>query len=74
MVKYLGMSHERTLVIFAVLALAAGCGTVRAVREARLEQETWADRGTGKEAERPVEQVRLVGWKLPQLVGFALAN
>ena len=74
LVKYLGMSHERTFVIFAVLALAAGCGTVRAVREARLEQETWADRGTGKEAERPVEQVRLVGWKLPQLVGFALAN
>ena len=68
------MSKNSILPLLALAALVAGCGTIRAVREARLEQETWADRGSGKEAEREVEQVRLVGWKLPQLVDFALAN
>lgn len=59
------MSKNSILPLLALAALVAGCGTIRAVREARLEQETWADRGSGKEAEREVEQVRLVGWKLP---------
>ena len=68
------MSKNSILPLLALAALVAGCGTIRAVREARLEQETWADRGSGKEAEREAEQVRLVGWKLPQLVDFALAN
>lgn len=58
----------------ALLALAAGCATVRAVKDARLAQDTWADRGTGKKAEGPVEPVRLIGWKLPQIIDFALAN
>ena len=68
------MRKLRLSLLLAITALIAGCGTFRAVRDARLEQETWADRGTGKEAELPVEQVRLVGWKLPQLVDFAMAN
>ena len=68
------MSKNSILPLLALAALVAGCGTIRAVREARLEQETWADRGSGKEAEREVEPVKLVGWKLPQLVDFALAN
>ncbi len=58
----------------ALAAFAAGCATVRAVRDARLEQGTWKDRGTGKEAERTVEPAHLEGWKLPQLVDFAFAN
>ena len=68
------MGKLRLSLLLAITALIAGCGTFRAVRDARLEQETWVDRGTGKEAELPVEQVRLVGWKLPQLVDFAMAN
>ena len=60
--------------LIALFALVAGCGTVRAVREARSAQRAWTDRGTGKEAELPVEPVRLVGWKLPQLVEFAISN
>ncbi len=68
-----GVTALRTL-LAALAALAAGCSTVRAVRDARLEQKTWEDRGTGKEAEKPSEPVRLVGWKLPQLVDFAFAN
>lgn len=58
----------------ALVALAAGCGTVKAVKDARLSQQTWADRGSGKEAEAPVGPVRLTGWKLPQLVDFAFAT
>ncbi len=61
--------------LFAALsAFAAGCETIRAVREARMEQEAWADRSTGKEAEQSVEAIRLTGWKLPQLVDFAFAK
>ncbi len=62
------------ILLATLMALAAGCATVRAVRDARLSQDAWADRGTGKEAELPVEPVRLVGWKLPQLVDFACAK
>lgn len=58
----------------ALLALAAGCGTVRAVRDARLAQDAWSDRGGGKEAGKHAVSVRLTGWRLPQLVDFAFAN
>ncbi len=71
------MTHSATAlrILFAVLtALAAGCATVRAVKDAHLEQKTWEDRGTGKEAEMSVEPASLHEWKLPQLVDFAMAN
>ncbi len=74
MENFAKMGLTRLFQFVALAAVFAGCGTLRAVREARIEQETWADRGSGKEAGREVEQVRLVGWKLPQLVDFALAN
>ena len=60
--------------LLALSAVLAGCGTARAVREARQSQRSWIDRGTGKEAEEPVAPVNLRGWSLPSLVDFALTN
>ena len=60
--------------LLALSAVLAGCGTARAVHEARQSQRSWIDRGTGKEAEEPVAPVSLRGWSLPSLVDFALTN
>jgi len=72
--RIFGMTDLSPATLLAALALVAGCGTVRAVREARIQQEAWAGRGTGVEAAPPAGKVSLEGWGLPQLVDFAMTN
>jgi len=63
---------RKALLLLALSALAAGCGTIRAVQGARRAQEAWSGRGEGAAAGSG--PVRLEGAPLAALVDFALTN